>query len=114
MGQEATLRTQPEGSRYRNSVDSGRTHDKIAQFDPAAAPVHADAEASGEATPAEPSERSTERQRRLPVSDVPRADHATPGRGQVQIPGRRSAWLLGTGFAALGLLGLAVAFLSAP
>jgi len=36
----------------RHAIDSGRAHDKIAGSDPAAAPLHADEEASG--TPTSP------------------------------------------------------------
>ncbi len=108
------MQDKPEGGRYRHAVDTGQTHDKVAAPDPAAAPVHADAEASGQPTLAAPSEASTEMQQRQHVSDVPRADHTIPGRGQGQIPGYTSAWLMGAGFAALGVLGLAAAYLSAP
>lgn len=108
------MQDKAEGGRYRHAVDRGRTHDKVAVPDPAAAPVHADAEASGQPTSAAASNASTEMQRRQRVSDVPRANHTVPGRGQGQIPGYASAWLLGAGFAFLGLLGLAAAYLTAP
>ena len=103
-----------ESGRYRRAVDTGRTRDKVAAPDPAAAPVHADAEASGQPTSGAASDAATERQRRQHVTNVPRVNHTVTGRGQAQIPGYVSAWLLGAGFAALGLLGLAAAYLSAP
>lgn len=41
---------QPETGRYRKDVDAGRTGDKVAHPDPAAAPLETDAETGGAAT----------------------------------------------------------------
>jgi hypothetical protein len=108
------MRAKLDHSRFRNAADKGETRDKVAAPDPAAAPDPTDAEASGSRQPGTAMDRSVEAQRRQRVSDVPRSDHTTPGRGQSQIPARRSAWLMGVGLAAAGLLGIAAAYLFAP
>ncbi len=55
----------PETGRYRRDVDSGRTGDKVAHPDPAAAPLEADAESAGEATPRRLLDRVSRRQARI-------------------------------------------------
>ena len=49
----------PTSDQLRADIDSGRTHDKVAHSDPAAAPLGSDAEAAG--APPTPDEVSTAR-----------------------------------------------------
>jgi hypothetical protein len=84
--------------------------EKVPVFDPAAAPLEADAESAGFATPpAELEKMAAERESPPP----PRADLHEGGAGypQHQTSGRSSAWLLGAAMAVLAALGLAAAVL---
>jgi hypothetical protein len=83
-------------------------------LDPATAPVHTDAEASGQGTSRAASASATQAQAGHAVPEEIATDHTNPGRGQLQIPGRRMAWLTGLGFALLILLGLTVAVATLP
>ena len=103
-----------DSGRYRDAVDAGRTHDKIPVADPASAPVHTDAEAGGEGTSRAASLESTREQSRYVPPETVRADHTNPGRSQLQIPGRRMAWLMALGLGFTILLGLAAAVITLP
>jgi hypothetical protein len=83
----------PTTDRLRAEIDSGRTGDKVAASDPAAAPLGADDEAAGKP----PSRRSVERAGQMEIK-VP---HASEGRQR----GLGSAWIL-IGFT--GFLGAAL------
>jgi hypothetical protein len=48
----ANLDAAPTADQLRDDIDSGRTHDKVAKPDPAAAPLGTDDEASGTPPPA--------------------------------------------------------------
>jgi hypothetical protein len=93
------MKPKPDTGQYVAAVEQGRTHDKVAVFDPATVPVHTDAEASGQATPRDESVAATRQQERM----VP--DHPGAGGG---------AWLLAATFAALTLIGLGAAVLTFP
>jgi hypothetical protein len=99
---------------YRAAVDDGRTDDKIAAPDPAAAPVHTDAESGGRGTSRSESDASTHVQRHRRAPEQVAAPHTNPGRAQWQIPGRGQAWSMGAGFAVMILLGLVVAIVTLP
>lgn len=108
------MRRKSETGQYRHAVDKGRTHDKIAAPDPAAAPLHTDAESSGYPTARAALAAVAADQARVGGDETPVVSSSIPGRGQGQIPSRRTAWLLGGAFAALGALGLLAALLSPP
>lgn len=103
-----------DAGHYRDAVDRGRTGDKIAAADPAAAPVDTDAETGGYATPRSASAAATHAQERHRASEQVRATHANPGRGQQQVPERSMAWLIALGFAILILLGFVTALVTQP
>jgi hypothetical protein len=105
---------QTDPGRYRDAVDRGRTGDKIAATDPAAAPVPTDAETGGRGTSLSASAASTRIQERHRAPEQTAAPHTNPGRAQWQIPGRGMAWGMGIGFALMILLGLAAAIVMLP
>jgi hypothetical protein len=99
---------------FRDAVDRGRTHDKISAADPAAAPVHTDAEAGGRGIPRAASIAATRRlEQRTPPGEVA-LDLTNPGRSQFQIPPRRMAWAMALALAFLILFGLAAAIMTLP
>lgn len=103
-----------DAGEYRDAVDRGRTGDKIPARDPAAAPVHTDAEAGGRVTPRPESAAATRSQASHAPPEQVRATHTNPGRGQLQIPGRSMAWFIALGFAALILIGIVAALVTLP
>jgi hypothetical protein len=105
---------QTDAGRYRDAVDRGRTGDKIAVPDPAAAPVHTDAETGGHGTSSSASAAATRVQERHRAPEQTAAPHTNPGRAQWQIPGRGMAWVMALGFALMILLGLVFAVAMLP
>jgi hypothetical protein len=103
-----------DAGRYRSAVDRGLTGDKIPVSDPAAAPVHTDAEAGDDGTPRAASAAATRAQEIPTAPEQVRTDYTNPGRSQMQIPERSMAWLMGFGFAVLMLLGLMAAVVTLP
>ena len=103
-----------DAGRYRSAVDRGRTGDKIPVGDPAAAPVHTDAEAGDDGTPRAASAAATQAQAIHGAPEQVRMDYTNPGRSQMQIPERSMAWLMGFGFAVMILLGLMAAVVTLP
>jgi hypothetical protein len=99
---------------FRDAVDRGRTHDKIAVADPATAPVHTDAEAGGRGTPRAASTAATRAPEQRPPPEEVSLDFTNPGRAQFQIPPRRMAWAMALGLAFLVLFGLAAAVVTLP
>lgn len=83
----------------RDRIDTGKTGDKVAVDDPAAAPLGTDEEAGGEATPADAIGRSAAAEEQRPA--VPERDPASKG----GVPGRRPAWMVA---AVVGVLVVAV------
>jgi hypothetical protein len=104
------MRRRGESGQYREAANKGRTHDKVAFPDPAAAPVHADAEASGYPTSRPAFVAATRDQAGMTRSD---ADTDT-GHRQGGTSSQVMAWLMGAAFAALALLGLTVAIVTLP
>lgn len=64
----------------RHDIDTGRTGDKVGGFDPAAAPLGADAEAGGHPT----SPQTLARDRRQERSGAPRSGHANAAEPDLQ------------------------------
>lgn len=62
-----------DSGRERARTDAGLTGDKVAVGDPAAAPVHTDAETAGTPTPAKLSAASVRRQERIAKAARPKA-----------------------------------------
>lgn len=96
--------------RERDAIDRGETGDKIAQADPAAAPMHTSAEASGHPTPAREAEASVRAQKEAGGRGQQGAEHF----GSRTQPQRRSAshggLIWGGMLAALAVAGLALGF----
>jgi hypothetical protein len=103
-----------DAGRYRSAVDHGSTGDKIPAVDPAAAPVQTDAETGGHATPRPVSVAAVREQASHRAPEEVPSDPTNPGRGQLQIPERSMAWLMGVGLLCLVLLGLMVAVVTLP
>ena len=55
----------PDPGRARAAIDAGKTGDKVPAEDPAAAPMHTDAEAAGTPTPSAAAEADVARQERI-------------------------------------------------
>ena len=83
----------------RDRIDTGKTGDKVAVDDPAAAPLGTDAEAGGETTPPDAIDRSTVAQEQRPA--VAERDPDLKG----GVPDRRPAWMVA---AVVGVLVVAV------
>lgn len=98
--------------RYRHVIDRGKTHDKVAVPDPAAASFHTDSEASGSPTSDLALAASARDQMRQNDPESPTLSVAVPGRGQQHIPERSVAWLISVAFAAMVLVGLGTAYLT--
>lgn len=92
------MKDKPEAGRYRHAVDSGATHDKVAAADPAAAPLHTDAEAAGTHTSARELERTARDQQGQ----------------QIPVPGQSGAWWLAGALAVSAALSLAIAYWLLP
>lgn len=84
----------------RTEIDAGRTRDKVAYPDPAAAPLGTDAEAGG--TPVPPRVAEAERERASERPERPRTGPVPP---QAQRP-----WMIGLIVAAAVAAGIAVLF----
>jgi hypothetical protein len=108
------MRDKPRAGRYVGAVDSGQTRDKIAAPDPAAAPLHTDAESGGRPTPAAALEGAAADQRQRPMADDAAATRDVPGRGQPQIPARGNAMIMGAAIAALIAAAVVVAYVFLP
>lgn len=108
------MRDKPETGRYVDAVNSGRTHDKIAAPDPAAAPLHTDAESGGRPTPAAALEGAAEDQRQRPIAEDAATTWDVPGRGQPQIPARGNAMIMGAAIAVLIAGAVVVAYVFLP
>ncbi len=88
----------PNPSELKGAINSGKTGDKVAGFDPAAAPLGTDAETGG----SPPSRQETAQALRLEIGRTP-TRKASP------------VWLIILGGTALSLLaGLALAVLGSP
>jgi len=83
--------TKPTADKLRGQIDAGATRDKVAAFDPAAAPLGTDAEAAG--FPPQPAELALEQAQ---VGEAPSQGRRGWGIG----------YLLVAGIVALGLLAI--------
>lgn len=96
----------------RHLTDSGLTGDKIKVLDPAAAPVHTDAEASGQPTPRQAALDAAKHQIAVAFA-TPRPDTfgawRQPGQSQ-----RRLAWVLSGWTSVLVVLGVIAGMISWP
>jgi hypothetical protein len=91
----------------RDATDTGRTGDKIAVEDPAAAPLHTDAETSGQPTSGPAAMAAREDQERIADEKAASApaygSHPQP-HTPPQFP--KSAWTIGVGIVLLVLVGV--------
>ena len=85
--------TGPEtASQLRDDIDSGRTHDKVAHADPAAAPLGTDDEAAGAAPTSEQVSMARRQETRREVQDPSPADQPPEQVGMA--PSGRFVWLI--------------------
>ena len=93
-------------SQLRDDIDSGRTHDKVAHSDPAAAPLGTDDEAAGTPPTGEQVAMARRHETRRDVPDPSPADQ--PPRQAGMAPSGRMIWLIVGVVVACALLGIAL------
>ena len=95
----------PTASQLRHDIDSGRTQDKVAHSDPAAAPLGTDDEAAGSPPTAEQVSLARGHETGRDVRDPSPADQPKQAG---MAPGGRFVWLIVALVVACALLGIAV------
>lgn len=100
----------PTADQLRADIDSGRTHDKVAKSDPAAAPLGSDAEAGG--NPPSAQEVSTARRHETGRKVGEKSSAAKPSASRVatQTTDRSGWWFAGV-IAAIILVAIILAFI---
>ncbi len=97
----------PEHGEERARTDAGRTGDKVAVGDPAAAPLHSDAETAGTPTPAKQAATSAHRQEKIAETAKPKAAPAPFASGHQPYGGGTGLWFtaaIGVGLVAAGIV----------
>jgi hypothetical protein len=97
---------QPNAAQLRGDIDSGRTHDKVAHPDPAAAPLGTDAEASG--SPPTGEQVATAR-RHETARDVPQPAAADQPHQRGIAPNKGVVWLIVGCVVVFAAIGIALA-----